>query len=292
MERLRIIASPDAGARAQGVLAKQIDLALQLGPSESDALDAGGAKGLPYTIAEVWAYQFHQVTGGHPALRDKRVREALNIAVDREAIVKELFHGRAVPAREPGPAVAFGYDPNIPPIPHDPARAKKLLADAGYPNGFRFVMQAVIGSGPADGDVYQKVAQDLAKIGVTMEIRQFPVQQLFRGVIEGVWDGDAFGLTYATPPTVDVLRGITNHSCLGAHPWYCDQAIMPTIRAAFTEADPAKALALRQEIMRSYRDNYAALYLYELTRFAGAVAGLRGFAEVHGFISYDQIEIK
>ncbi len=291
MEALRFTVAPDVSARTQSVLAKQVDLALQLGPSEAEAIDAGGGKGVPYPIAEVWAYQFHQVKGGHPALRDKRVREALNIAVDRASIVKELFQGRAVPAREPATANAFGYDPSIPPIPYDPARAKALLAEAGYPTGFRFVMQAVIGSGPADADVYQKVAQDLSKIGVTMEIRPFPVQQLFRGVIEGAWDGDAFGLTYATPPTVDVLRGITSHSCLGTHPWYCDQSIMPTIRAAMVEADPAKAVALRQEIMRSYRNNYAALFLYELTRFAGTVAGLRGFAEVHGFISFDKIEI-
>ena len=291
MEAVRFTAAPDVSARTQGVLANQVDLALQLGPSEADALDAGGAQGVPYPIAEVWAYQFHQVTGGNPALRDKRVREALNIAVDRDTIVKALFHGRAVPAREPAPSNAFGYDPNIPPIPYDPARAKALLAEAGYPNGFRFIMQAVIGSGPADADVYQKVAQDLSKIGVTMEIRPFPVQQLFRGVIEGAWDGDAFGLTYATPPSVDVLRGITQHSCLGTHPWYCDQSIMPTIRAAYVEADPAKAVALRQEVMRSYRNNYASLFLYELTRFAGTVAGLRGFAEVHGFISFDKIEI-
>ena len=66
---------------------------------------------------------------------------------------------------------------------------------------------------------------------------------------------------------------------------------MPTIRAELVESDPTKAVALRQEIMRSYRNNYASLFLYELTRFAGTVAGLRGFAEVHGFISYDQMEI-
>lgn len=290
-DALSFTVAPDAAVRAQAVLANQIDLALGLGPSEIAAIEAGGGKGIAYRNASVWAIHFHQVRGGHPALRDVRVREALNLAVDRDALVRDLLQGTTVPAREPAPAVAYGYDPDLPPIPYDPVRAKALLAAAGFPNGFRFVLQGVIGSGPADADVYQKVAQDLERIGVVMEIRVFPVAQLIRSVVEGVWDGDAFGLTLATEPTVDALRPMLQHSCLNPHPWYCDQAIMPAIRAAFVESDPQRALALRREIMRHYRTAYAALYLYELPRFAGTTAKVRGFAEVNGFVSFDRIEV-
>jgi ABC-type transport system substrate-binding protein len=291
MSGLRFVVAPDAGTRAQGVLANQIDIALGLGPSEIGVIEDGRGKGVSWRNASVWAIHFHQVTGGHPAFRDRRVREAVNLAVDRDSLVRTLLQGRTVPANQPVPQMAFGYDPQLPPIPYDPPRAKALLTEAGYADGFRFVLQGVIGSGPADGDVYQKVAQDLSRIGVTMEIRPFPVAQLIRSVVEGRWEGDAFGLTISTEPTIDALRPMIQHSCLNRFAWYCDKAIMPTVKAATVETDPARALALRQEVMRHYRHAYAALYLYELPRFAGLRAGVTGFAEVHGFVSFDRIEV-
>jgi hypothetical protein len=124
-----------------------------------------------------------------------------------------------------------------------------------------------------------------------MQIRPFPPNELIRAVVEGDWNGDAFGLTYASEPTIDVLRTMQNHSCLWNKPWYCDQRIMPTIHAALTEFDAAKGLSLRHDIMRFYRDQFAALFLYELPRFAGLRAGVSGFREVHGFVSFETITV-
>jgi len=163
------------------------------------------------------------------------------------------------------------------------------LAEAGYPDGFTFVVQGVIGSGANDAAMYQKVAQDLSAIGVIMEIRTFPVSQLIRSVMEGGWDGDAFGVTFAAEPTVDVLRPLRNHSCLWVHPWYCDERIMPTINEALVTFDVEKGLALRHEVMRFYREEWVALYLYQVVRFAGTRGNVRGFSEVNGFVSYEDI---
>lgn len=286
-DRLNWIAAPEASSRVQAVLADQMDIAIGLGPDEVAAIEAGGGKGLTWRNASVWAIQFHH--DKETPLKDVRVRQALNYAIDREALVNGLLGGATVPATQPGPSNAYGHDPSIPPIPYDPVAAKKLLAEAGYPNGFTFTVQGVIGAGPADGAVYQKVAQDLAAIGVTMQIRPFPVNELIRAVVEGGWNGDGFGLTYATEPTIDVLRPMQNHSCLWSKPWYCDQRIMPAITGALTEFDQAKGLELRHQVMRFYRDQYVSLYLYELPRFAGMRANIANFKETHGFINFDEI---
>ncbi|MDX2144370.1 MAG: ABC transporter substrate-binding protein [Rhodospirillaceae bacterium] len=288
-ERLDWIVAPDASARVQAVLADRMDIALGLGPDEVAAIEANGGQGQHWLTANVWSIQFHQ--NQDSPLRDVRVREALNLAVDRDALVNGLLAGTTVAASQPGTRATFGFDPSIPPIPFDPHRAKQLLTEAGYPKGFSFVLQGVIGAGPADAAMFQKIAQDLAAIGVTMEIRPFPPNELIRAVVEGGWNGDAFGLTYASEPTIDVLRTMQNHSCLWSKPWYCDQRIMPAIRAALTEFDAAKGLSLRHDIMRFYRDEYAALFLYELPRFAGLRAGVSGFKEVHGFISFETIAV-
>jgi peptide/nickel transport system substrate-binding protein len=68
------------------------------------------------------------------------VRQALNYAVDKEAIVRDVLKGTGTPARGPVQPHTWGAEPSLKAYPHDPARAKKLLAEAGYPNGFSTTM--------------------------------------------------------------------------------------------------------------------------------------------------------
>lgn len=286
--RMEMIAAPDAYTRAQAVIADQLDIAMGIGPEEVAAIESAGGIGLDWPTASQWAINFHHGRGN--ALDDVRVREALNLAVDRQQLVDVLLDGKpALPTQAVTPNT-YGYDPSLPAIPYDPERARTLLADAGYPEGFTFVVQGVIGSGANDAAMYQLVAQDLAAVGVTMEVRTFPVTQLIRSVMEGGWDGDAFGVTFAAEPTLDVLRPMRNHSCLWPHPWYCDQRIMPKIKEALVTFDEDRGLELRHDIMKFYRDEWVALYLYQIVRFAGTRAIVRGFSEVNGFISFEDIE--
>lgn len=287
VDRLEWNASPDNSSRVQALLAGRLDIALGVGPDDIDVIIAAGGGSVSWKTSSIWSIQFHH--NMDTPLKDVRVRQALNYAVDRKALSEGLLGGKAVAASQPGSSVVYGHDPSIPPIPYDPATAKKLLSEAGYPNGFKFVVQGVIGAGASDAAMYQKIAQDLLAIGVTMEIQPFPLSELFRGVIEDRWDGDAFGNSFTAEPTVDVLQVVRNHSCLSPKPLYCDQRIMPVIKAAVAEFDPAKGLEMRHQIMRFYRDQYMALFLYELPRWAGLRQGVTGFKDAHGFINLHQI---
>ncbi len=71
----------------------------------------------------------------YPPFKDRRVREAICLSFDREALVKGLYGGAATPLYgQITPGVA-GYNPGVKPIPYDPRRAKQLMAEAGYPDG-------------------------------------------------------------------------------------------------------------------------------------------------------------
>ena len=67
---------------------------------------------------------------------DKRVRQALNYAVNKDAIVRDVLKGTGSPSRGPVLPATWGADPGLKPYPYDPERARKLLAEAGYPSGF------------------------------------------------------------------------------------------------------------------------------------------------------------
>jgi peptide/nickel transport system substrate-binding protein len=108
-------------------------------------------------------------------IRDRRVRIAMNLAVDGQSIVRRVFGGQAqvLPGHWLLPQ-EFGYDPNLKPFPFDPARARQLLAEAGFPNGFETQLTYTVGRYPLDKELGEIVAGYLEAIGV--RVRQRPVE--------------------------------------------------------------------------------------------------------------------
>jgi peptide/nickel transport system substrate-binding protein/oligopeptide transport system substrate-binding protein len=109
-------------------------------------------------------------------LDDRRVRQALTHAIDRGAIVEEIFLSRFLPARGILPPGTLGYNPQVRGYAHDPARARHLLAQAGYPGG-RGLPPLHIWSAVRDEDVlkeHDRMRQDLAAVGVRAEFQYLP----------------------------------------------------------------------------------------------------------------------
>jgi peptide/nickel transport system substrate-binding protein len=286
-DSLEILGVPDNATRALSVNAGALDVALSLGPEEARTIRSAGGTSVSWRDAAIWAYNF--IGGREPALDDIRVREALNLAVDRDAIIEALLDGATIPATQPAPPKVYGFNPDLPPIPYDPDRAKALLVEAGYADGFDIVVEGSAGSSANDSAVNLTVAQFLGQVGVRMEVQTVNVNQLIRNVVEGTWNGQAFALHYNHEPTSEVLRALDTHSCLWSKPWYCNQAVMPLITAAQTEFDPALNLKLRQDVMAFYRNDWAALFMYQAPRFAGLAPGVSGLTVVNNVVSYDTL---
>src|SRR6185437_14299023 len=99
-------------------------------------------------------------------LRDVRVRKALSLAINRNGIRDRIMDGFAEPSGQLMPEGASGYDPAVKPDPYDPAKAKALLAEAGYPNGFGLTLQGPNNRYVNDSAVEEAIAQGWARIGV------------------------------------------------------------------------------------------------------------------------------
>jgi peptide/nickel transport system substrate-binding protein len=106
---------------------------------------------------------------------DKRVRQALNYAVDKEAINKALYQGLAVQLTAPLPSSQWGWDDSLKGYGYDPEKAKKLLAEAGFPNGFETELLSYSsprGYNPAGAELAVAVQGYLAKVGVKASVRK------------------------------------------------------------------------------------------------------------------------
>ncbi len=97
---------------------------------------------------------------------DVRVRRALTMAINRPALTERLLQGAANAADQWMPEGTFGYSAKVQPAPYDPEAAKRLLAEAGYPNGFNLVMHIPSDRYVAGSETAQAVAQMWSRIGV------------------------------------------------------------------------------------------------------------------------------
>jgi peptide/nickel transport system substrate-binding protein len=113
---------------------------------------------------------FSSVKGKNP-FKDKRVRQAFYQAIDVEGIKRSVMRGAATPIAEMFPAQVKGYAPDLNKrLPYDPESSKKLLAEAGYPNGFEVTMNCPNDRYVNDGAICQAVAANLARVGVKIKL--------------------------------------------------------------------------------------------------------------------------
>ncbi len=131
---------------------------------------------------------------------DKRVRQAMNLAVNKQAIIDAVYLGNGKPAKNPIPPTIWSYNDKVQDYPYDPEKAKKLLAEAGYPNGFEMDLWAMPVQRPYNPNA-RKMAEiiqaDLAKINVKATIVTYEWAEYLKRTKEGQhqslllgWTGD------------------------------------------------------------------------------------------------------
>lgn len=111
--------------------------------------------------------------------KDVRVRKAISMAINRQAIVDRVMEGVAIPAGQLLPKGFFGVSPNIEVPKYDPEGAKKLLAEAGYPDGFKLTIHGPNDRYINDAQVVQAVAQMLSRIGIDTAVDTMPRSTFF-----------------------------------------------------------------------------------------------------------------
>jgi peptide/nickel transport system substrate-binding protein len=160
-------------ARLAALEAGEVDLAVNLPPDDLPRLRSDAR----FTFSEqagmhTW-YVVFNVT--KEPFGDARVRQAVAHAIDRQAIVDAVLGGTGVLAKNFLPPVVWGYTEDVPEYPYDPERARELLAEAGYPDGFEVEFWVpASGSGMQQPVAMGTVIQDyLSRVGIEATIQQF-----------------------------------------------------------------------------------------------------------------------
>ncbi|MEM9782936.1 MAG: ABC transporter substrate-binding protein [Pseudomonadota bacterium] len=122
-------------------------------------------------------------------LMDVRVRKAISMAINRDAIVERVMEDVAIPAGQLLPEGFFGVSDNLSPVAYDPQGAKALLAEAGYPDGFKMTIHGPNDRYINDAKIAEAVAQMLTRIGIDMSVETMPRSVYFGRASRGAEGG-------------------------------------------------------------------------------------------------------
>jgi len=169
-DRIEYSIMVDNRTRLNALLGGQIDLAILSGREQEEAERAGfttvGKPGLTYLVLYLNRAKSH--------FGDRRVRQALNHAVDRQSMIDVVLQGAGTPTVQPFPEGYWAYNPDYPAdyYQYDPDRARELLAEAGLEDGFSFEM--LVPTTPTSEQLAEIVMAQLEEVGITAE--PYPVE--------------------------------------------------------------------------------------------------------------------
>ncbi|MCW2102003.1 UNVERIFIED_ORG: peptide/nickel transport system substrate-binding protein [Pseudomonas psychrophila] len=289
----RYIANP--ASRTAALLAGDVDVIDKVSPSDVKKLSATPS-------VSVFAYpglralliqpsfrpgpnEFIRDNAGQPLaqnpLRDVRVRQALSLAINRKAIAERILQNTVTPANQWMPANTFGYNPAVTDIANDPAQAKKLLAEAGYPDGFQLTVHVPGDRYPLAPETLQAVAQFWARIGVKVDLQVVPwsvyasrANKNEYAVTVIAWGNGTGEASYGL---ANVLATADANKGLGSSNWgrYSNPLVDQALQQASAEFDDSKREAILRESVKLVTDDVGVLPLFHYQNIWAARKGLR-----------------
>jgi len=261
---------PEAATRAAELEAGGIDIMQDVLPDQMDDLEGAGLTVIPDEAYQL-QYVFFIADDETLPTYDVKVRQALNYAVDVDAIIESLLSGLGSRIASPiGPGY-LGYDPSVEPYPYDPEKAKELLAEAGYADGFEATLDTTTAG---HTDVIDAVAGYLAEIGVDVTIQEYELGQFNQN-----WMDHAQSMLWAArwgntpdPQSIELFA-----SCNGWITRYCNEEVTAHLEAARDTLDQDERAMHYAAASKLMRDDPLAIYLMTSAQIYGLGANVENF---------------
>ena len=281
----------DQAARVQALKTGKVDISYNIGFEDFDDLKADGFNVVVKPVATTTALALSNMRKDSP-VADKRVRQAINTAVDRAAIAATIMRSTFKPTShgiEPG---VFGYNPAIVSYPYEPAKARALLADAGYAKGLKLKASVLSAGAPDMATIYQKVAQDLAAVGITLELNSVQGTEWVQMWASGDWRGaDVLSSSWNGATYMDAGRAVEAYTCAKPGPFFCAPEVEKIFAQSNVEFDEKKREAQLQQALAVLHDLAPALYLFPQAEILAASPKVKNIVYRGRYVDLTQIDI-
>jgi len=271
----------NASTRVAALLSGEIDMVYAVPPQDTDRIrSTKGYKVIQGPELRTIFLGFDQIrpellesnVKGKNPYKDKRVREAFYHAIDEQAIKTKVMRGYATPtALMVGPGVNGFTEELNKRYPYDPAQSKKLLADAGYPNGFETGMDCPTDRYVNDEQICQAIVAMLAKVGIKVNLLAQTRAKYFAKILAPNYNTSFFmlGWTPATYDTHNMLLNLVHSRDPQTHAGelnnggYSNPALDKLTDAIQSETDQKKRTQMIHDALRLLKDDYGYIPLHQ-----------------------------
>lgn len=277
IDRLVFRPVPDDTVRAAGAMTGEVDIAKNMAISSLPELE--GQANL--SVLSVDSYAIYTVIMSaleeHDApFRDVRVRQAMQYAVDKDAIRQHILFDRVVPLNgQVLRRTQLGYNPDLADYPYDPAKARELLAEAGYPNGFDTHFKFPVGRYAQGQEVVEAVVGMLADVGVNATIEAIEPGEYLRQL--RAREFTALALSGSAPPD-DPHFFLSQYHSTWRYSYIRNDELDALIDAGKMELDVEKRGQIYREAMVLMRELSPSIYLYGGVDFFAVSNRVKNFA--------------
>jgi peptide/nickel transport system substrate-binding protein len=202
-------------------------------------------------------------------LKDARVRLAISKAINRQGISERVMEGLSLPTGNLVPPSIFGHAPDVGVEPYDPAGARRLLAEAGYPNGFGLTLHTPNNRFVNDSRITQAVAQMLTQVGIASKVEAMPfsvyVGRASKLEFSMVLLGWGASSAEASSPMRALVTTFNKDKGMGAYNWgrYSNPKFDATLDTALQTLDERKREDLLKDMIRIVRADTAIVPIHQ-----------------------------
>jgi ABC-type transport system substrate-binding protein len=235
-----------------------------------------------------------------PPFTDKRVRQALNYAVDKNAINKALYSGLATTMVSPLPEAQWGFDRTMTGYPYDPAKAKELLSAAGVKPGLKVELLAYStprGYNPAGPDLAVALQGYLQKVGIAADVRKLDIGAFLATVRSGKYQGLFItGFSGDNGDPDNFLNALFNSSQMpvGDTEHYKNPDVDKLMDQAAREPDHDKRVAMYETLQRQITDDAPWVFVNSVLQVRAARTEVKGFQlnPTQMFFDMEQVSVE
>lgn len=277
VEEVHWRAEPDARRRVGALLADEADLVTDVTPEGVRTIKAAGQATVFTSDSSVCTTFMCNLWSG--VCVDSRVRQALNYALDVPELIERVMEGAARLLNGPLTSLHFGCDPSTLPYPYDPKKAKALLAEAGYRDGLRLVLDVPTILPDEAPHLARCMAEHYGRVGISTEIKEFTDRPGYADMVRAKEIDDACCFDSSPLSTYRVLREKFHSGVQG--PWwqgYTNPEVDALIDQAVATADNVERQNLYRRAYRLIRDDAPWIFLYSPTYTWGMGPRVRGWS--------------
>lgn len=262
-DTVTVRAISESSTRISELLTGGVDLITDVAPNEWERVDGNEGTSLVQGDTTRVMLLMNRMTEGYPTA-DARVREAIDLAIDNQAIVDSVLGGLGVPVRSRVPEGVEGHEPSLyDTAVYDPERAKELLEEAGYGNGLEITLTASNGRYPLDAQVAELIAVMLEQVGITVNLELLESgtfidkysnneneELIMIGLADGLLDASYSLVHY----TIDRAAGQTD---------YHNEEVDQLFKEASRNLDRESRIEQLQEIQKIVAEERPHIFLYQ-----------------------------